>query len=262
MFERFTEKAKRSIFFARYEASQYGSPYIETEHVLLGLLRENRDLTRAVLPSKTSIDAIRKQIDEHSPRREKTSTSVDLPLSNESKRVLSYAAAEAESLQSKHIGSEHLLLGLLREKAAFAAQLLNSQGLSLDRTREVVAKWQTTPEAAHDLVNIHGEEWDGSYIQAQLEELRKYAWRKRQWKPLDILVETPSGRIFFDITLKDDLSFKLMAGGWSRDFCSLCHWEVNADGGPEHAAGYSNGRDWLCTECYEKFLEPLYEANK
>jgi hypothetical protein len=96
-----------------------------------------------------------------------------------------------------------------------------------------------------------------SYVQAQLVELRKFVWRKRQWEPLDILVEISSGRFFFDVRRKDDLGFKLMAGGWPRDFCSLCHWELKADGGPEHAAGYTNGREWLCTECYEKFLEPL-----
>jgi hypothetical protein len=262
MFERYTEKSRRVIFFARYEASQYGSPYIETEHLLLGLLRENPDLTRVVLPSKTSIDAIRQQIGEHATRGEKTSTSIDLPLSNESKRVLAYAAEEAERLLSKHIGSEHLLLGLLRENGAFGAQLLNSQGLSLDRAREIVAKWQRTIAGEHDIVEIHGQEWDGSYVQAQLVKLQKFAWRKRQWRPLDILVEIISGRIFFDLTLNGDPGFNLVAGGWPREFCSVCHWELNADGGPEHAIGYTSGREWLCTECYEKFLEPLDKASK
>jgi ATP-dependent Clp protease ATP-binding subunit ClpC len=84
-----------------------------------------------------------KQIEEHTTSREKTLTSVHLPLSNESKRVLAYAAEEAERLGSKHIGSEHLLLGLLREKGAFAAHL-NSQSLHLDRAREIVSKWQKT----------------------------------------------------------------------------------------------------------------------
>jgi hypothetical protein len=148
-----------------------------------------------------------------------------------------------------------LLLGLLREKDALAAQLLNSQGLSLDRAREIVATWSRTAEAAHDTVKIHGEEWDAGYVQGQLVELRKFAWRKRPWKPLDVLVEVSSGRISFDVTLKDDLGFKVVAGGRSREFCSLCHWELNADGGPDHASGYSNGRGWLCTECYET-LEP------
>src|SRR6476661_2936886 len=112
MFERYTEKARRVIFFARYEASMFGSPYIETEHLLLGLLRENAALSFVVLPPGASIDAIRKEIEEHTTPRGKTSTSLDLPLGNESKRALAYAAEEAARLVHRHIGSEHLLLGL------------------------------------------------------------------------------------------------------------------------------------------------------
>ena len=112
MFERYTEKARRVIFFARYEASQFGSPYIETEHLLLGLLREDKALTNRFLRSHASVESIRKQIEAHTTIREKVSTSVDLPLSNECKRVLAYAAEEAERLGHKHIGTEHLLLGL------------------------------------------------------------------------------------------------------------------------------------------------------
>jgi ATP-dependent Clp protease ATP-binding subunit ClpC len=91
MFERYTEKARRVIFFARYEASQFGSPYIETEHLLLGVLREDKALTNRLLPSHTSIDSIRSQIEASTTFRDKVSTSVDLPLSNEGKRVLAYA---------------------------------------------------------------------------------------------------------------------------------------------------------------------------
>jgi len=81
MFERYTEKARRVIFFARYEASQFGSPYIETEHLLLGLLREDKALTNRFLRSHASVESIRKQIEAHTTIREKVSTSVDLPLS-------------------------------------------------------------------------------------------------------------------------------------------------------------------------------------
>ncbi len=257
MFERYTEKARRVIFFARYEASQFGAPYIETEHILLGLLREDAALTRVALPSKSSIDAIRKEIDQYAVHRGEIPTSVDLPLSNESRRVLAYSAEEAESLQSKDTGSEHLLLGLLREERSLAAQVLKSQGLTLDRARKIVSKGWKTTGAEHGIVEIHGEAWDGSYVQAQVDQLRKFAWRKRSWEPLDILVEIEGGRIFFDVGRNDDLGFKLVTGGWPRDFCSLCQWELNVDGGPEHAAGYTNGREWLCTECYEKLLGPL-----
>src|SRR2546422_10411055 len=155
MFERYTEKARRVIFFARYEASQFGSPYIESEHLLLGIVREDKPLTTRFL--RSDMASIRKQIESHTTIREKTSTSVDLPLSNESKRVLAYAAEEAERLSQKQIGTEHLLLGLLREPRTFAVQLLNSQGLSLDTAREIVSKWQKTTGASHEIVKIHGE---------------------------------------------------------------------------------------------------------
>src|SRR6202795_4048648 len=140
MFERYTEKARRVIFFARYEASQFGSPYIETEHLLLGLLREDKALTNRFLRSHASVESIRKQIAGHTTIREKVSTSVDLPLSNECKRVLAYAAEEAERLSHKHIGTEHLLLGLLREEKCFAAEILHERGLRLSTIREELAR--------------------------------------------------------------------------------------------------------------------------
>ncbi|MFZ1085230.1 MAG: ATP-dependent Clp protease ATP-binding subunit [Terracidiphilus sp.] len=140
MFERYTEKARRVIFFARYEASQFGSPYIETEHLLLGLLREDKALTNRFLRSHASVDSIRKQIETHTTIREKVSTSVDLPLSNECKRVLAYAAEEAERLGHKHIGTEHLLLGLLREEKCFAAEILQERGLKLAQIREELGR--------------------------------------------------------------------------------------------------------------------------
>jgi len=140
MFERYTEKARRVIFFARYEASQFGSPYIETEHLLLGLLREDKALTNRFLRSHASVESIRKQIEAHTTIREKVSTSVDLPLSNECKRVLAYAAEEAERLGHKHIGTEHLLLGLLREEKCFASEILQERGLKLAQIRDELAR--------------------------------------------------------------------------------------------------------------------------
>src|SRR5205814_1992402 len=117
MFERYTEKARRVIFFARYEASQFGAPAIEPEHLLLGLMREDKSLTaRFLARAQTSLEAIRKEIEGRAPLREKISTSVELPLAPETKRVLAYAHEESDRLQHRHIGTEHLLLGLLREE--------------------------------------------------------------------------------------------------------------------------------------------------
>jgi bifunctional UDP-N-acetylglucosamine pyrophosphorylase/glucosamine-1-phosphate N-acetyltransferase len=151
MFERYTEKARRVIFFARYEASQFGSPYIETEHLLLGLLREDKPLTNRFLHSHASVESIVRQINEHTVIREKVSTSVDLPLSNEGKRVLAYAAEEAERLKHTHIGTEHLLLGLLREEKCFASQILLERGLKLAEIREEIARTPHPADAASTL---------------------------------------------------------------------------------------------------------------
>jgi Protein of unknown function (DUF1572)/Clp amino terminal domain, pathogenicity island component len=137
MFERYTEKARRVIYFARYEASNVGSPYIETEHLLLGLLREDKVLTNRFLRSShESVESIRKQIDDRTMIRAKVSTSVDLPLSNECQRVLAYAAEEAHGFSHRHIGTEHLLLGLVREEKCFAAEILQERGLRAPTIRE------------------------------------------------------------------------------------------------------------------------------
>jgi ATP-dependent Clp protease ATP-binding subunit ClpC len=140
MFERYTEKARRVIFFARYEASQFGGQFIETEHLLLGLLREDRSLANRFLSSNAPIESIRQQIQERTKAGERVSTSVDLPLSEESKRVLAHAAEEAERLSHQHIGTEHLLLGLLREDKCFAAEILHERGLQLSTLREEVSR--------------------------------------------------------------------------------------------------------------------------
>src|ERR1700733_1197990 len=102
MFERYTEKARRVIFFARYEASQYGSPEIDTEHLLLGLLRESKSMYRWI--PKATPETIRQRVDDHSTRRPSISTAIDLPLSPVAKRVLKYAADEADEMANEHIG--------------------------------------------------------------------------------------------------------------------------------------------------------------
>jgi len=140
VFERYTEKARRVIFFARYEASQYGSPYIETEHLLLGLMREDKALANRFLRTHGSIESIRKEIESRITIRERISTSVEVPLSQECKRILNFAAEEAERLGHKHVGTEHLLLGILREEKCFGAEILAERGLRLSSLREELAR--------------------------------------------------------------------------------------------------------------------------
>jgi hypothetical protein len=138
MFEHFTEKARRVVFFARYEASQYGSPYIETEHLLLGLLREDR---AKWFPGDRSIEpGIRAEIEGQITQRERISTSVEVPLTEESKKALNFAAEESERLAQRHIGTEHLLLGMLRVEGSLANKLLRKRGLKAEAIREQLVK--------------------------------------------------------------------------------------------------------------------------
>src|SRR5215469_4274650 len=138
MFERYTEKARRTIFFARYEASQFGCSQIEAEHLLLGVFREDKALASQFLASYAKLQGIRHSITQRGKTGLKIATSVDLPFSLESRRVLAYAAEESERMNHKQIDTPHLLVGLLREEKSFAAQLLREQGLILDSVREQV----------------------------------------------------------------------------------------------------------------------------
>ncbi len=135
MFERYTEKARRVIFFARYEASAFGSPVITTEHVLLALIREDNRLIARALASADAVGQLESKLREALSHGKWVPTSVDLPLDNPCKRVLAYAAEEAARLNHRHIGAEHLLLGLLREKGTPVAKLLSEFNADLDRLR-------------------------------------------------------------------------------------------------------------------------------
>lgn len=269
MFERYTEKARRVVFFARYEASHYGSPYIEAEHLLLGLLREYGQLS-LLLPSGAG-EAIRTQIDSRfASVRPKIPTSVDLPLSNESKGVLAYGAEEAERLAHRHIGPEHLLLGLLREKDSFASGILRGQGASLEKLREHYAR-TLSPEGSNpprlrtDLpILIHGLQCKSGTIGKRVRVLRQsnWYWQKKMWKARDVAVHK-DGKLSFDMSLAaDPEKFNLRRASWRIDHCTICEWELfETEDKPEHGAGYTNGRDWVCSECYDKFLSgPDYFA--
>ena len=141
MFERYTERARRVLFFARYEASQLGSISIETEHLLLGLIREGKGLTSRIFArSHLSLEEIRKDMEGRTVFREKVSTSVEIPFSTETKRVLQFAAEEADRLLHNYVGTEHLLLGLLREERSLAASLLVEKGMRLNTVREDVVQ--------------------------------------------------------------------------------------------------------------------------
>jgi len=138
MFERYTEKARRTIFFARYEASKFGSTCIEPEHILLGLLNDSF-LTGHVLQG-VSVQSIREEVLSHLPRAKEIPTSADLPLSNDAKLALSHGAKEAERLADRRIRNQHLLLGLMQLEDCYATQLLKQRGVVLGSLRHRVAE--------------------------------------------------------------------------------------------------------------------------
>lgn len=142
MFQRYTEKARRVIFFARYEASQYGSPCIDTEHILLGLLREDVALMHEIFVSGPVDLAtqIRAEFEKVVERRKPIPTSVEVPLTMASKNLLKFAAEEADRLGHRNVGTEHLLLAILRLQDSLAAKLLMSRGANASAIREQVSK--------------------------------------------------------------------------------------------------------------------------
>ena len=152
MFERYTEKARRVIFFARYEASQYGSPIIATEHFLLGLLREDPAMMHRLVGRSDLTTGIRTEIDKLVNRREPLATSVEVPLSAESKKILNFAGEEADRLGVRHVGTEHILLAILRLPESLAAALLVAKGARVDAIRQQIA--QNTGAAASVLIAL------------------------------------------------------------------------------------------------------------
>lgn len=140
MFERYTEKARRIIFFARYEALQYGSLVISPEHILLGLMREDKTMQAKFFPFRLSPELIRREVESRIVLREKMPQSAELHLAPETKRILAFAREESERLRSRSIGTEHLLLGLLREERSIAAEILFHQGVRLQSVREEISR--------------------------------------------------------------------------------------------------------------------------
>jgi ketosteroid isomerase-like protein len=138
MFERYTEKARRVVFFARYEASQYGAKEIATEHLLLGLMREDRMLMNQFLGPKAGRVDLRADMAREITRGERVSTSVEMPLSAEGKKVLTLAGEEAQRMGRRQVSTEHLLLALLGVKGSLAERTLVAHGMKLDEIRQAL----------------------------------------------------------------------------------------------------------------------------
>ncbi len=132
----FTERVRKVLSMARQEAIRLQHDYVGTEHILLGLIREGEGVAAHVLGNlKVDLDQIHERVDESVRRGKATIALGELPYTNPAKKVLEFAMAEARELNHSYVGTEHLLLGLLRESKGIAAQVLNSLGMTIEEAR-------------------------------------------------------------------------------------------------------------------------------
>ncbi len=149
MWQRFTERARRVVFFAQEEAGKLGENYVSTEHLLLGLVRENDSVAARILERMgISLGRIRSEIERNVSHGD-SRPSQEMQLTPRAKRVIDLAYDEARQLNNNYIGTEHLLLGLIREGEGLAGRVLAKLSVELDRTRrEVLALQEATDSSA------------------------------------------------------------------------------------------------------------------
>src|SRR5512134_3187531 len=154
----FTERVRKVLQMAREEAQRLHHEYVGTEHILLGLIREGEGVAAAVLQNlSVDLEEIQQKIEETVKKgKAAQATGPDLPYTSRAKKVLELAMAEARELNHSYVGTEHLLLGLLREEKGIAAQVLNSLGVTLDEAREETLKVLGSDVAPSEPAGIGG----------------------------------------------------------------------------------------------------------
>jgi len=156
MWKRYTERARQIIFFAQEETLKFGEAfYIGPEHLLLGLTRVTDTVAARVLERLgVSLAEIYSQVEKELPRGETLSSSEELQLTPVSKQVIDYAHEEATSLKNNYIGSEHILLGLLRQGGTISGKVLSNLGVEYKEARQVVVEIQAQPEAETNQIEL------------------------------------------------------------------------------------------------------------
>ena len=146
MFKRFTERARRVIILAREEAELYRHEYLGTEHILQGVIKDGGGIAVAIV-QKSGVDLtqLKKELEKSLPRSSNSLIIGDIPFTSRAKKVLEFAVEEARSLNHNYIGTEHLLLGLLKEKEGVACRVLNSFGMFFDDVREKIVEMFKEP---------------------------------------------------------------------------------------------------------------------
>jgi ATP-dependent Clp protease ATP-binding subunit ClpC len=137
----FTDRVRKVLAMAREEAIRLQHDYVGTEHILLGLIREGEGVAAAVLTNlSVDLEQVQERIEESVRRGKATIALGELPYTSRAKKVLEFAMAEARELNHSYVGTEHLLLGLLREEKGIAAEVLNQLGVTLEEARRQTLK--------------------------------------------------------------------------------------------------------------------------
>lgn len=146
MFKRFTERARRIVILAREEAERYRHEYLGTEHLLLGLLKDGGGIAVSVL-NKMGVDIklMKEKVEKNLPQSSASLNIGDIPFTSRAKKVLEYSVEEARSMGHNYIGSEHILLGLVKEKNGKAAKILSSFGIHFSEVKENVLNFLKEP---------------------------------------------------------------------------------------------------------------------
>ncbi|MEY3161879.1 MAG: hypothetical protein RIT25_1870, partial [Planctomycetota bacterium] len=162
MFDRFTDRAKKVMSFARQEAMKFNHEYIGTEHILLGLVQEGSGVAANVLKNMNiDLEKIRHEVEKIVKTGPSMVTMGQLPFTPRAKKVLELSMEEASNLSHNYIGTEHLLLGLIRENEGIAAQVLMNLGVKLDEVREEVLEFLGASDNNQEEESEGGESMGG-----------------------------------------------------------------------------------------------------
>ncbi|HEY7461615.1 MAG TPA: ATP-dependent Clp protease ATP-binding subunit [Gemmatimonadota bacterium] len=137
----FTDRVRKVLSLAREEATRLRHDYVGTEHILLGLIREGEGVAAAILTNlNVELQALKERIESRVDRGKSQMTAEEVPYTTRAKKVLEFSVAEARNLKHSYVGTEHLLLGLLREEKGLAAQVLGEMGVSIEMARQETIK--------------------------------------------------------------------------------------------------------------------------
>ena len=255
MFEVYTEKARRCVFFARYEAASSGAMEISLEHFLLALLREAPGLVEAWAPGVTEAET-RSRIPKVEPTSDFVPEAEELPLSAAVRRALSLADDESAKLEHEYIGCKHILLGISQVKGTVAARILAEHGFDLEEAREDAARSAVVPdEEERVLYSLQPVAW-----------IKGFHWEKQPCRPRDALISADDQRHFlYRGQPYNPTHFVLARKAWTFFHCAICWSDLYPVEGTPREDCYTNGLDWLCVSCYERMRghpeDPIYDGD-